>query len=255
MGRPKPLLDFHGETFLDRQIALYAAVCRPVIVVLGHDAGEIARGAARAPEALIVLNPRPDRGQLSSLCCGLAALPAAAPAFFFTPIDSPGVAPATLHALLAAFHPGAAFVIPQHQGRRGHPVLASSSLISDFQALPQTAAARDLVHARTSDTILVELNDPRIHTDLDTPESYAQFVVQAERSPGDTECEQSSCPKERPRIGDTEGEHTSGTRPTTHPEGTPDLADEALAKFGPSSVDSRECPRPPQPRKPAGGRK
>jgi hypothetical protein len=45
-------------------------------------------------------------------------------------------------------------------------------------------------------------------------------------------------------IGDTEGELSPRNRTLSHPEGTPDLADIAVAKSAPS-VDSRECPRLP----------
>jgi molybdenum cofactor cytidylyltransferase len=180
MGRPKPLLDYRGETFLDRQIALYAASCRPVIVVLGYDASAVAAGARRASDALIILNPRPEHGQLSSLRCALAALPADAPAFFFTPVDSPGVAPATLLALVAAFRAAPAppaFVIPRCDGRRGHPVLASIARAADFLALPEDASARDLVHARPAETLLIDVADPLIHADIDTPEAYAALLA------------------------------------------------------------------------------
>jgi hypothetical protein len=46
-------------------------------------------------------------------------------------------------------------------------------------------------------------------------------------------------------IGDTEGELSPRNRTLSHPEGTPDLADIAVAKSAPH-VDSRECPRKPQ---------
>ena len=48
MGTPKALLRLEGETFLDRLIRLFSAVCNPVIVVVGHHADQIQAGIERA---------------------------------------------------------------------------------------------------------------------------------------------------------------------------------------------------------------
>lgn len=178
MGRPKVLLEFQAETLLDRQIALYAACCRPVVAVLGFNAGQVAEGLRRADEALIVLNPRPARGQLSSLQCGLRALPPCG-AVFFLPVDSPGVHPRTLERMIEAWiqaSPKPAFVIPECGGRHGHPVLMDGALIPEMLALPLSASARDVVHAKKAQTIYLEVDDPRIRIDLDTPQDFEALL-------------------------------------------------------------------------------
>jgi CTP:molybdopterin cytidylyltransferase MocA len=76
MGRPKPLLVYQGETFLDRLIRVFGTCCSPVVVVLGHGAETIRAGLRRAAEAVIVLNENWANGQLSSMQCGLRAVPA-----------------------------------------------------------------------------------------------------------------------------------------------------------------------------------
>ncbi len=40
MGSPKALLDFHGETFLDRLIFLFSARCYPVVVAVPFEGGQ-----------------------------------------------------------------------------------------------------------------------------------------------------------------------------------------------------------------------
>ena len=70
MGTPKALLDYRGETFLDRLIRVLGAVCDPVIVVLGYHAEQIRAGVNGRVQ--FVVNPTPTRGQLSSLQTGLA---------------------------------------------------------------------------------------------------------------------------------------------------------------------------------------
>lgn len=175
MGRPKPLLEYQGETFLDRQIALFGAVGARVICVLGYDAPLIAASLRGAAQALLVLNPRPELGQFSSLQCGLRALCQDTGAFFFTPVDSPGVRIETLHALLGAFDASAAdFWQPSVRGVHGHPVLAAARMAEEFLKMPATASARDLI--RRSRRCLVEIDDEAAILDIDTPEAYQRLI-------------------------------------------------------------------------------
>src|SRR5260370_42384344 len=106
MGTPKALLLIENETFLDRMIRLFAEVCDPVIVVLGQNAEQIRSGIQRASQVMFVVNPDPERGMLSSLQCGFEALPAAADAVMFMPVDHPGIQAATLQQLAAAIPSG-----------------------------------------------------------------------------------------------------------------------------------------------------
>ena len=98
MGSPKSLLEYRGETFLDRLIGLFQARCSPVIVTLGARAEEVRRRAARA--AVFVVNPDYANGQTTSMQCGLRALPEEAGSVLFTLVDHPAVSEETLDALL-----------------------------------------------------------------------------------------------------------------------------------------------------------
>ncbi len=101
MGSPKALLDYRGETFAGRLIRVLSGACEPVIVALGHQA-ETIRPHLNGT-AIFVVNPDPDRGQLSSLQVALEAVPADAEGFLFIPVDCPAVEPATLAYLVEAF--------------------------------------------------------------------------------------------------------------------------------------------------------
>src|SRR5258708_14312456 len=114
MGRPKPLPPVDGETFLHRMIAAFSGICRPIKVVLGHDADRIRAGIRRAADAEFVVNPDPDRGMLSSLQCGLAHLGGDVDAVLFTPADLPSIHSSTIAAVAGS---DAAIVIPRCRGR------------------------------------------------------------------------------------------------------------------------------------------
>lgn len=185
MGRAKPLLLYRGETFLDSQIVLHCAFSGQVLVVLGHHADEIAAGAKLAKNALLLLNPTPERGQLSSLQCGLGALPAHIQAVLIQPVDSPGVTPATMLALCQAWDAATAqpdFIIPTHDGRRGHPIVMRAALAAEMLTLADGATARDVVHAHRDRTVFVETGDSAIHLDIDTPEDYEQLIAEVRPS-------------------------------------------------------------------------
>src|SRR5215471_13267646 len=133
MGSPKALLDYRGETFLNRLIRVLGGVAKPVIAVLGYHSDAILGGTHAS--ATFVENPDPERGQLSSLQTALAAIPSGADGFLFTPVDSPAVREETVRMLFDRFqarNPDTLFVIPRYRGKRGHPVFAASSLIQEF---------------------------------------------------------------------------------------------------------------------------
>jgi molybdenum cofactor cytidylyltransferase len=180
MGTPKALLDVHGETFLDRLLLAFAPACRPLIVVLGHDAERIRQGINPRTPIELVLNPDPARGMLSSLQCGLRAIPAEAQAVLFTPVDYPAILPATIASLARIFEERRAPVTrPRYQGRRGHPVCISRGVIDELLTLPVTAQARDVVRAYRPQAEYVDVDDPGILDDIDLPEDYQRLTAQA----------------------------------------------------------------------------
>jgi CTP:molybdopterin cytidylyltransferase MocA len=176
MGSPKALLEFRGETFLDRLIGCLAAHCSPVIVVVGHEP-EVIRGGVRAPgKAVFVLNPEYQLGQFSSLRCGLRAVPQNAEGVIFTPVDHPNIEPATVTRLIES---GAAIAIPQYLGRHGHPVLFSRALVPELLAQPPDSDARTVFHQHQKEIRYIDVADAGILDDIDDPEAYRRLLASA----------------------------------------------------------------------------
>jgi molybdenum cofactor cytidylyltransferase len=179
MGTPKALLKFQNETFLDRMLRLFSNVSNPVIVVLGHQSSQIRSGIARSADAIFTVNPDPERGMLSSLQCGLTALPAETEAVMFTPVDHPNLQPATLEKLAALFQAHRApVIVPTYEGQHGHPVCIERALAHELLALPPSAMASDVIHRYVGQTSYIEVNDPAVTTDVDDPEAYAGLLGQ-----------------------------------------------------------------------------
>jgi molybdenum cofactor cytidylyltransferase len=185
MGSPKALLEFGGETFLDRLILILGQSCSPVIVVLGYEPHRIKTGLSDAAMATFVTNPDYTRGQLSSLQCGLAAVPEPAEGVMFIPVDHPAVRPSTVASIARRFQersPEELLVVPRFEGQRGHPVCVSSELIPEFLALPEGAQARDVVHGHLKQTAYLEVDDPGVLKDIDDPASYFLITGQKPRA-------------------------------------------------------------------------
>jgi CTP:molybdopterin cytidylyltransferase MocA len=175
MGSPKALLELNGETFLDRLVRLFSGVASSVIVVLGNDADQIRAGAQRKSEAHFVVNPDPERGMLSSLQCGLAAVPAEAEAVMFTPVDHPHLETSTIEQLMSGLE--ASVVVPTYHGAHGHPVVIARPLVAELLALPATAQASDVIHRYRSQTVYVPVHDPAVTKDIDDRADYAELLA------------------------------------------------------------------------------
>ena len=174
MGSPKALLLYRGETFLDRLINACELSCTDVVVVLGQHASEIRAGIRG--KARFVQNPDPDRGQLSSLQCGLAETPGSA---MFIPVDLPSIESCTIRQLVEAFETNSALIaVPRFDGKHGHPVCIARPVIEELLALPATGQARDVISRHRAETLYVDVNDPGILRDIDTRLDYSDLLAE-----------------------------------------------------------------------------
>ncbi len=174
MGGFKPLLDLGGRTVLETLVETYrAAGLGDLLVVLGHRAEEV-RPLLDARGVPWVVNDRPERGMFSSIRTGVGRLPADCGAFFLQPADIPLIRPDTLKSLLSARRETRAMIVyPCHGGRRGHPPLISTSLIPAIGAFDGTGGMRSFLSPHRHGAVHVDVDDPGIHIDMDTPEAYA----------------------------------------------------------------------------------
>lgn len=180
MGRPKAALELPGDTtFLGRLLAsLDAAGAAPLVVVTGPDRDAVT-GAVREPlraRVRFVANPEPDRGQLSSMQCGLAAVETSAPAAVVALVDVPIVQPDTVRRLVERWAAsGEALVRPSRGARHGHPFVVGRALIDALLAAPSDTTARHVI-APWLPGLDVEVEDEGPFEDVDTPEEYERLV-------------------------------------------------------------------------------
>ena len=172
MGTCKPLLPLGAETMLERVIGIARqAGIGTVLAVLGHDADLLLPVLARH-NVRGVINPDYEQGMFSSLRVGIRHLDRNCPAFFLMPADMPLIRPDTLRRLLTAYRAGAPDILvcrPRYGNRRGHPPLISTALVSDLLVHDGAGGLRTLLARFESATRNVDVEDPGILIDLDTP--------------------------------------------------------------------------------------
>jgi 4-nitrophenyl phosphatase len=175
-GQPKQLLDWRGKPLLAHvaDVAL-AAGLEPVIVVLGCRA-EATRAALAALSVQTVTNYRWEEGLSTSVQVGLAALPPETDAAILMQCDQPLLTADLLRALATRFEEsGAAIVHPTHAGQRGTPTLFARRLFPELAAVSGDAGGRDLIARHAGESATVEVADPDVLADVDTPADYERL--------------------------------------------------------------------------------
>jgi molybdenum cofactor cytidylyltransferase len=177
MGAPKALLRLEGETFLGQAIrTLKGGGCREVVAVVPEGEGELAR-VARDGGARIVVNADPHSEPIDSLRAALASLDPAVEGVLVTPVDVPGVRTGTVRAILAGFADRLApVVLPRYRGVRGHPTLFSRATFAALRDPRLEEGAREVVRSLGAAVREVEVSDPAVVRDVDTPEAYGRLA-------------------------------------------------------------------------------
>lgn len=189
MGRDKALLPWPQatnqltpslppRTILSVAIQALSEYCDMVIVVAGKN--EVAlRPVVYANGAFLVRNAEPERGQFSSLQVGLReVLNHGRDNAMVTLVDRPPPSSRTLSELVKAFAPrdhGVWAVIPEYASKHGHPILIGREMMEEFLKASPTDNAREVEHANQTRIFYLPVDDPRVTTNVDTPQDYASL--------------------------------------------------------------------------------
>ncbi len=165
-----------GQTFLSAAIQALYPFSDKVIVVVGKNENNLAP-VVYANGASLVRNPDPDRGQFSSLQVGLQeVLNDGRDAAMVTLVDRPPARAATLQTLCSNFADAENLVwavVPEYNGKHGHPFLVAREMIEAFLKASPSANARDIEHQNLRHVSYVVVDDPLVTLNVDTPQEYA----------------------------------------------------------------------------------
>jgi molybdenum cofactor cytidylyltransferase len=165
----KLLAQFMGSTVVEQSAANLAAVLQNKIAVIRPDATAL-RKKLESQGYRVVECPDAASGMGHSLAWGTAE---AMKAFDIQILvvalaDMPSVKTKTIQLLLAASRQSDDIVAPTYQGKRGNPVVFRAK---HFEALSRLSGDRGASHLlKTLPVNLVEVEDPGIHQDIDSPD-------------------------------------------------------------------------------------
>ena len=177
MGEAKALLRVpDGRRYLEAIAeTARAGGCDEIVVVLGPPHGDAIRAGVTAPEAgatmKLAWNPAPERGMLSSVQAGIAALPASVATVLVWPVDIPFVDVTTVRTLV--MHDGT-IVVPVHNDRGGHPLRLGRRWFGEVMTLDPARGLKALLEAHAAEVTRLPVADRAVLVDVDTPEDYAR---------------------------------------------------------------------------------
>jgi molybdenum cofactor cytidylyltransferase len=182
-GVQKLLLPLGGTTVVGRVVdALLRSAVDEVIVVSGPD-GAVADALSHLP-IRIVRNLGAGAEMLSSARCGLRALPNECEAVLLALGDQPGLTPQLVDEMLRAFAAcGRGILVPTYEGRRGHPLLFSTSYRDEVLARYDGEGLRGLLRAHPDDVLEMPVAQPAVVEDLDRPDDYRRELMRAGSGP------------------------------------------------------------------------
>lgn len=175
IGVPKALLATAdaGETFVQHAVrTLQTAGVRPITVVVSPEIADRVRGLV--PSATVLVNPEPERGQLSSLHVAIDAFAAERPdALVVLPVDVPLVTPETVAGLTAAWARARPPVVrPTRGATHGHPVIFDAQIIDELRREDPEIGAKAIVRKYSGAAGDVAIADDGAFVDVDTMDDY-----------------------------------------------------------------------------------
>jgi molybdenum cofactor cytidylyltransferase len=179
MGRDKALLPWRDTTFVESAMRAMEPVTDLVIVVCGANS-ELLSSVVSAAGAYLAINPHPERGQFSSLRVGVQeVLSRGRDAALITLVDRPAPRLETVRKLKQEFldaPPDIWAVVPQFEDRHGHPFAAGREMIEAFLRAPADSTAREVEHEHQRHIRYVDVDDPLVVWNVDTPEDYQRIL-------------------------------------------------------------------------------
>lgn len=173
MGSQKLLLPFGESTIVETVLGnVLNSSIDHVMVVLGANQDKIRVCIGNLP-VQFCYNKEHESGMLSSVICGIRALPQEAEAALIFLGDQPDIPPAVTNHVIDAYNEElVGIVIPVHDQRRGHPLLVDMKYRKEIEQLNLEEGLRALRHHFPNDVLEVEVNEPGILVDIDTREDY-----------------------------------------------------------------------------------
>ena len=163
-----------GHSLLAASLALPCSMLEDVWLVLRPD--EAPAGLDLPAGVRVVQNPASAQGMGHSLAAGAERLLAEsnADAVAILLADMPSIRRDSLETLITHSRANN-IVLPSYQGKRGHPVLFGRDFWPQLATLSGDAGAKPVLQQNPNAVSIVELDDPGVLQDIDTPADLSQL--------------------------------------------------------------------------------
>lgn len=179
MGEFKQLLRLGDKTFVEHCVDnLLASRADEVIIVTGFRESAIRQAIGSRP-VKFAHNREYQTGMASSIKRGVEALSEGARACVLSLVDQPQVGADVINRVIEAYEAAPTMiVIPTYEGRNGHPILLDLSLKEAVLAMDPEKGLRDVIRAHSNEVSRVEVSDPAVLEDCDSPDDYNRMLKQ-----------------------------------------------------------------------------
>lgn len=172
-GRDKRVERLGSDSLLNHVCRVYSEVFNRVIVVLRPDDQKVESTLSVPHE--VAYSEHSRKGMSQSLIAGIRSA-LNEPWVVIALADMPFVKQQTLCEIRDTLCKEKDQIIrPRHRGRPGNPVGFPSCFFDRLQALTGDEGAKNIVEDQGSEVFNLHVDDPGIHIDLDTPESFRRF--------------------------------------------------------------------------------
>ncbi|HEY5731544.1 MAG TPA: nucleotidyltransferase family protein [Anaerolineales bacterium] len=177
MRQPKMLLPWGEGTVLTHVISVFQnAGLEDISVIVGGAREQVEEQVSNLGVKTIHNMDYLNGEMLSSIQCGIRALSRQTQATLIGLGDQPQVRERSVRMVCDAFvETKSNIVVPSYKMRRGHPWLVARPLWGDLLDMEHTQSPRDFLSSHQADIHHVNLDDPNILADLDTPDDYRQW--------------------------------------------------------------------------------
>jgi CTP:molybdopterin cytidylyltransferase MocA len=173
MGGSKALLALDGEALVAVHAArLVEAGCRRVVAVVRAEVlgtvgvvkkARLVASASSDQAGSLAVALREDRGPPDEI-------------LVVAPVDSAPAGPQTIGRLVDEVAKGSLAATPRFETKSGHPIACRRSVLDPYRGQGPYPPLRDVLRSLGAKRAQVDVNDPRVAIDLDTPEDVVAFT-------------------------------------------------------------------------------
>jgi molybdenum cofactor cytidylyltransferase len=173
----KPLLKMGSSTIIETALDTFHSVgIRDIVVVTGKNAVELEAHISYSG-AICLRSDYTHNKMFDSACIGLNYLKDKCDMAFFTPVDSPLFTKYSLKEMILKMNSSNSSVLcPCYSKEQGHPLLINCNCFEDILSYNGTAGMSGGI-SRLTDVEMINLPDPALIMDADTPEDYEDMKL------------------------------------------------------------------------------